>query len=70
MKGRTRTQRETLQVRLYREWQEVLAMDSGSTSGNIYIPNTECQVRGAGGLKGVQGSPQVPVSERDGLDST
>ena len=37
---------------------------------HIHIPNTEGQVRDAGGLKGAQGSPQVPVSERAELDST
>ena len=37
---------------------------------HIHLPNTECQVRGAGGLKGAQGSPQLPVSERAELGST
>ena len=37
---------------------------------HIHILNTEGQVRGAGGLKGAQGSPQVPVRERAELDST
>ena len=35
----------------------------------IYIPN-KCQVRGAGGRKGPQDSPQVPVRERAELGST
>ena len=42
-------------------------MVSGSPSGNI--PN-KCQVRGAGGQKGPQDSPQVPVRERAELGST